>query len=279
MSKKIITVEGKAIRLFTEKKSDFISLTDLTSSFDGGNELIEKWLSARNTIEFLGMWEKLYNPAFNEFAFQEIAATAGLNSFLLPVKNWVDQTGAIGLEIKTGRSGGVYAHKDIALEFSAWLSPLFRFYLVREFDRLKGEESDQLNIEWNVKRALAKVNYRLLTAAVRERLIPPDLRDVRQISAIYSNEMDLINTALFGLTSQAWQDANPDLKGNLRDHATGEQLLVLANLQNLNAHFIKEGLNEDDRLKKLNEAAIYQMRLLTAPQNVQRLKLTHATAK
>lgn len=272
MAKKIITVEGVEIRLLTESKSDFISLTDLTQNFEGGNGLIEKWLRNRNTVEFLGMWEKIYNQNFNESEFKEIAATAGLNSFMLSVKKWIERTGAIGIEAKAGRGGGTYAHKDIALEFCTWLSPLFKLYVVREFDRLKQVEYDKLAIEWSVKRTLSKINYRVHTDAVKMYLIPPRIANTKQEGIVYANEADVLNLALFGMTAKQWQGENPTLKGNIRDHATAEQLLVLANLETLNAHFIKEGLSQTERLVKLNETAIYQMELFADTSVLKRLQ-------
>lgn len=272
MAKKIITVEGVEIRLLTESKSDYISLTDLTQNFEGGNGLIEKWLRNRNTVEFLGMWEKIYNQDFNESEFKEIAATAGLNSFMLSVKRWVERTGAIGIEAKAGRGGGTYAHKDIALEFCTWLSPLFKLYVVREFDRLKQVEYDKLAIEWSVKRTLSKINYRVHTDAVKMYLIPPRLANTKKEGIVYANEADILNLALFGMTAKQWQGENPTLKGNIRVHATAEQLLVLANLETLNAHFIKEGLSQTERLVKLNETAIYQMELFADTSVLKRLQ-------
>ncbi len=264
MSKKAITVEGLEIRLLTEK-TDFISLTDLTQNREGGAGLVEKWLRNRNTIEFLGMWEKIYNPIFDESEFREIAGQSGLNSFMMSVKRWIERTGAVGIEAKAGRGGGTFAHKDIALEFCTWLSPLFKLYVVREFDRLKNEEHGRLSLDWNLKRTLAKINYRIHADAVKMHLIPPRISDTKQAGLVYANEADLLNVALFGATAKQWQAANPSLKGNLRDFATTEQLLVLANLENLNAHFIKEGFSPDERLQKLNEVAIYQMALLSDP--------------
>lgn len=272
MAKKIITVEGVEIRLLTESKSDFISLTDLTQNFEGGSGLVEKWLRNRNTVEFLGMWEKIYNQNFNESEFKEIAATAGLNSFMLSVKKWIERTGAIGIEAKAGRGGGTYAHKDIALEFCTWLSPLFKLYVVREFDRLKQVEYDKLAIEWSVKRTLSKINYRVHTDAVKMYLIPPRLANTKQEGIVYANEADVLNLALFGMTAKQWQGENPILKGNIRDHATAEQLLVLANLETLNAHFIKEGISQTERLVKLNETAIYQMELFADTLVLKRLQ-------
>ena len=271
MAKKNIIVEGTEIRLLADKE-DFISLTDLTQNFEGGAGLIEKWLRNRNTVEFLGMWEKIYNPKFNEGKFKEIANQAGLNTFMLSAKKWIEHTGAIGITAKAGRGGGTFAHKDIALEFCTWLSPLFKLYVVREFDRLKHKEYEQLALEWNVKRTLAKINYRIHTDAVKIHLIPPRILNPKQTGIIYASEADMLNIALFGVTARQWQEMNPTLKGNIRDYASAEQLLVLANLENLNAHFIKEGLSQDERLEKLNEVAIYQMGLLSDPGVTKALK-------
>ena len=266
MAKKTtIIVEGTEIRLLTDNQNDFISLTDLTQNFEGGAGLVEKWFRNRNTVEFLGMWEKIYNPQFSEAAFKEIANQAGLNTFMLSAKKWIERTGALGITAKAGRGGGTYAHKDIALEFCTWLSPLFKLYVVREFDRLKHEEYEQLALEWNVKRTLAKINYRIHTDAVKMHLIPPRISNPKQAGIVYASEADMLNIALFGFTAKQWQAMNSELKGNVRDYASAEQLLVLANLENLNAHFIKEGLSQDERLEKLNEVAIYQMGLLADP--------------
>ena len=272
--KKSITVEGLEIRLLSENKSDYISLTDLTQNFEGGNGLIEKWLRNRNTIEFLGMWEKIYNPDFNENEFQNIAGQSGLNSFMMSVKRWIERTGATGIEAKAGRGGGTYAHKDIALEFCTWLSPLFKLYVVREFDRLKNEEYQRLAIEWGVKRTLTKINYRIHTDAVKAHLIPPRIANTKWEGIVYAGEADMLNMALFGITAKQWQLENPTLKGNIRDYATAEQLLVLANLENLNAHLIKEGRTTAERLSKLNEIAIHQMELLSEPAVAKTLKQT-----
>lgn len=265
MAKKTIVVEGAEIRLLTEDKDDFISLTDLTQNFEGGAGLVEKWLRNRNTIEFLGMWERIYNPKFDEVEFREITTQAGLNTFMMSVKRWIERTNAIGIEAKAGRGGGTYANKDIALEFCTWLSPLFKLYVVREFDRLKNQEYERLALEWNVKRTLAKINYRIHTDAVKTHLVPPRVSTSKQAGIVYASEGDLLNVALFGVTAKQWQAMNPNQKGNIRDYATAEQLLVLANLENLNAHLIKERLSQDERLQKLNEVAIHQMALLSDP--------------
>ena len=271
MSTKTIEVQGAEIKLLVENDSDFISLTDLTQNFEGGSGLIEKWLRNRNTVEFLGMWEKLYNPKFNEIQFQELTSQAGLNTFMMSVKKWIDETGAIGIRAKAGRYGGTYAHKDIALEFCTWLSPLFKLYVVREFDRLKSLEHEKLAIEWNVKRVLTKINYRIHTDAVKAHLIPPRIASTSSESIVYASEADLLNLALFGITAKDWSKQNPTLKGNMRDYATAEQLLVLANLESLNAEFIRMQLPISERLIKLNSTAIVQMKSLTQNPHIKKL--------
>ncbi len=257
-------VEGVEIRFAPEKDGDFLSLTDLTQNFEGGSGLIEKWLRNRNTVEFLGMWEKIYNPAFDDAAFQAVFNEAGLNRSMLSVKGWTEKTAAIGIQARAGRYGGTFAHKDIALEFCTWLSPMFKLYVVREFDRLKQAENDHLALDWSVKRMLARVNWRLHADTVRSHLVPPRLAGSRGEGLVHASEADLLNLALFGMTAREWAIANAGQKGNLRDHATAEQLLVLANLETLNAQFIKEGLAQDERLQRLNETAIQQLNLLAS---------------
>jgi len=264
--KRTLTVEGTEITLIAQNEADYISLTDIAKNFEVGVSGIESWMRNRNTVEFLGTWEKLYNPSFNSVGFDGIKSNVGLNSFKLSVKKWITETGATGIQAKTGRYGGTYAHKDIAIQFCYWLSPVFQLYLIKEFQRLKTKESAEQKaaIEWHVRRTLAKVNYRIHTDAVQQHLIPPRLK-VKQQGIVYANEADLLNMALFGMTAKMWRTQNPDKKGNIRDHSTGEQLLVLSNLENLNAEFIKVGLDQEERLERLNEIAIYQMGVLVAP--------------
>ena len=264
--KRILTVEGKEITLITQKETDYISITDISKNFEVGVSGIESWMRNRNTVEFLGTWEKLYNPSFNSVGFDGIKSNVGLNSFKLSAKKWIKETGAIGIQAKAGRYGGTYAHKDIAIQFCYWLSPVFQLYLIKEFQRLKIKEAEEqkATLEWQVKRTLAKVNYRIHTDAVQQHLIPPRL-NVKQRGIVYANEADLLNMALFGMTAKMWRSQNPDKKGNIRDHATGEQLLVLSNLENLNAEFIKVGLDQEERLERLNEIAIHQMGVLVTP--------------
>jgi len=230
--------------------------------------LIEKWLRNKNTIEFLGIWEEMYNPDFNSPEFEGIKNQAGYNRFVLSVKQWVEKTKSKGIIAKAGRYGGTFAHKDIAFEFAAWISPKFRLYLIKEFQRLKDEERKQLG--WDIRRNLTKINYRIHTDAIKENLVPVTLT-AAQINLVYATEADVLNVALFGKTAKQWRDENPDIKGNIRDYADISQLVCLSNLENLNAHFIKEGLSQGDRLKKLNETAIYQMKLLTTDNTVKRI--------
>ncbi len=267
MSKKTktITVLNEEIRV---TKEDYISLTDMLRSKDG-NFFITDWLRNRNTVEYLGIWERVHNPDFNYGEFAIIKSQAGLNSYKISVKEWVAKTNAIGLQAKAGRYGGTYAHPDIAFEFGMWISAEFKIYLVKEFQRLKKEEQKQLG--WDVKRQLTKINYRIHTNAVKENLIPPELTQ-RQISAIYASEADLLNMALFGKTAQQWRDEHPDKQGNIRDYANVSQLVCLANLETLNAHFVQQNMPQPERLKLLNNTAIQQMRLLTNDNRIKKLK-------
>ena len=225
-----------------------------------GDFFISDWLRNRNTVEFLGIWEKIYNPTFNYGEFAIIKSQAGLNSYKISVKEWVQKTNAIGLKATTGRYGGTYAHKDIAFEFGMWISPEFKIFLIKEFQRLKEEEQKQLG--WDIKRNLVKINYKIHTDAIKENLIPPTLSR-GQITQVYANEADVLNVALLGMTAKQWRDSNPELKGNIRDYANVSQLVCLANLENLNALFINEGMSQSERLKKLNSIAIGQMEILT----------------
>ncbi len=267
MAKKTIIVQGGEIALLPQSGNveDYISLSDIMKNFDD-EFAIYGWMRNRNTIEFLGVWEQLHNPSFNSNEFVRIKNEAGANSFNMTPKKWVEATGAIGIASKTGRYGsGTFAHKDIAINFCYWLSPTFQLYLIQEFQRLKEQEAADHReaLDWNLKRTLAKVNYLIHTNAVKMHLIPPRLSGTKHEGIVYASQADILNLALFGLTAKQWREANPRLKGNIRDEATTEQLLVLSNLENLNAHFIKEGLAPDERLHKLNEIAIYQMELLT----------------
>ena len=270
MKNKSILVRGTEITIATRHEQDYISLTDMVRNFDGGGALIEQWLKNKDTVLFLGVWEQLNNPVFNSLEFEGIKNEAGRNSFFLSAKKWIEATGAIGLHAKAGRYGGTYAHKDIAFEFGSWLSPEFKLYLIKEFQRLKDEEAQSKSLEWNFQRTLAKVNYKIHTDAIKDRLIPPRLTKA-QTSVVYASEADLLNVALFGITAAQWRQANADQAGNMRDAATLEQLVVLSNLESINAVLIHQGLPAPDRLAQLNAIAITQMRSLVGMSAVKRL--------
>ena len=264
-----INVEGSEISIIAIDDKDYISLTDMVRNIENGLALIEKWLRNKNTIEFLGIWEEMYNPDFNSLEFEGIKNEAGLNRFVLSVKQWVEKTNSIGIVAKAGRYGGTYAHKDIAFEFASWVSPYFKLYLIKEFERLKEEEQKKLG--WDIKRNLAKINYRIHTDTIKDNLIPEKLPK-EKINFIYANEADILNMALFGMTAKEWRDENPNLKGNIRDYADISQLVCLSNLENLNAVFINEGMKQSDRLEKLNSIAIEQMKILSEAETVKKLK-------
>jgi hypothetical protein len=270
MKKTSIVVRGTEISIATRHEQDYISLTDMVRNFDGGSALIEQWLKNKDTVLFLGVWEQLNNPVFNSLEFEGIRNEAGRNSFFLSAKKWMEATGAIGLHAKAGRYGGTYAHKDIAFEFGSWLSPEFKLYLIKEFQRLKDDEAQSKSLEWNFQRTLAKVNYKIHTDAIKERLIPPRLTRA-QTSVVYASEADLLNVALFGITAAQWRQANADQAGNMRDAATLEQLVVLSNLESINAVLIRQGELAPARLAQLNAIAITQMRSLVDKNTVRRL--------
>ncbi|OQA32231.1 MAG: KilA-N domain protein [Betaproteobacteria bacterium ADurb.Bin341] len=268
MSKPVKTtleVKGTAITVLSQQEDDTISLTDIARyrNPEHTDDLIRNWLRNRNTVEFLGVWERLYNPAFNPVEFDGIRIQAGLNSFTLTPKQWIEKTGAIGIVSRAGRYGGTFAHKDIAFEFASWISVEFKLYLIKEFQRLKLDENRRLSLAWNLNRTLSKLNYRIHTDAIKAHLIPAAVTPA-QAAITYANEADLLNVALFGQTAQQWRAANPKLDGNMRDYATIEQLLVLANIEGMNAEFIRMSLPQGERLKRLNEIAIRQMTTLTA---------------
>jgi hypothetical protein len=234
----------------------------MVRNFEGGSALIEQWLKNKDTVLFLGVWEQIHNSDFNSLEFEGIKNEAGRNSFFLSAKKWVETTNAKGLIATAGRYGGTYAHKDIAFEFGSWLSPEFKLYLLKEFQRLKDDENRRLSLEWNLNRTLSKLNYRIHTDAIKEHIIPPKVTK-HQAAMVYASEADLLNVALFGKTAREWRDANPELEGNIRDHAGIEQLLVLANMESINAEFIRMQLTQGERLQRLNEIAIRQMKALT----------------
>lgn len=268
MAKKI-DVQGTEVTIITVNNEDYISLTDMVKAKDG-DFFISDWLRNRNTVEFLGIWEKIYNPDFNYGEYATIRNQAGLNSYKISVKDWASKTNAIGLVAKAGRYGGTYAHKDIAFEFGMWISPKFKIYLIKEFQRLKQEEIDRKKLEWSVSRTLAKVNYAIHTDAVKANLIPEDVSKQNK-KYIYANEADLLNIALFSKTAKDWRYENPELKGNIRDYAVLEQLVVLSNLESFNSELIKDKVCSEDRLRKLNRIAIEQMRVLVGNKLVKKI--------
>lgn len=256
-----IVVDNTSITVLRFKESDFISLTDIAKrKSDEPSTVIGNWIRNRNTIEYLGIWETLYNPDFKLLEFEGFRKEAGLNAFTLSPLKWVITTNAAGICVKSGRYGGTFAHKDIAFKFASWISVEFELYLYKEFQRLKEEEQKQLG--WSAKRELAKLNYRIHTDAIKQNLIPPEL-DRRKASIVYANEADVLNVAMFGMTAQEWREANPDKKGNIRDYANINELICLSNLESLNAVFINDGIPQGERLLKLNRVAISQMKVLT----------------
>jgi hypothetical protein len=266
-----IQVKDRSVRVTREMESDYISLTDIARHRDAerGDYIIQNWMRNRNTIEFLGIWEQLNNPGFNPVEFDGIRKQSGLNSFSLTPKRWIQEAGAIGIVSKAGRYGGTYAHKDIAFEFASWVSVEFKLYLIKEFQRL--QEAEQKQLGWDVKRNLAKINYRIHTDAIQANLIPPELTG-QQVALVYASEADVLNMALFGQTAKQWREEHPGDKGNVRDQANAAQLVCLANLENLNALFIQEGMEQSERLERLNRIAIEQMKLLTSDRGVGKLE-------
>jgi hypothetical protein len=255
-----LNVDGREITIISKEKNDFISLTDMAKS-QMQEAIIIKWLSLKSTIEYLGEWEALYNPNFNYTEFGIIKNNAGSNNFVLSVKQWLQTTGATGINAKAGRYGGTFAHKDIAFQFGMWISPKFQLLLIKEYQRLKEIENDKLSIQWNFQRTLAKVNYRIHTDAIKENLIPLSLTAAHK-NLIYADEADLLNVALFSKTAKQWRLENPNEKGNIRDLANIEQLVVLSNLESINAMLIQQEITQKLRLIKLNEIAISQMKSL-----------------
>ncbi len=269
--KTTIEVQGAAITILSKDEGDYISLTDMVRNFEGGGALIEQWLKNKDTVLFLGVWERLHNPDFNSLEFEGIRNEAGRNSFFLSAKTWVDRTRAKGLTASAGRYGGTFAHKDIAFEFGSWLSPEFKLYLIKEFQRLKDDENRRLSLAWNLNRTLSKLNYRIHTDAVKAHLIPAVVTPA-QAAFVYATEADVLNVALFGQTAKQWRESNPKLEGNMREYASVGQLLVLANIEGMNAEFIHMGLAQGERLKRLNQIAIRQLEVLTDTPVAKRLK-------
>jgi len=263
--KSTIQVQGHAVTVVAQSASDYISLTDI-ARYRNTQEpfaVINNWMRSRSTIEFIGLWEKLCNPLFKPLEFERFKNEAGSNYFVLSPQRWIESTQAIGIISKSGRYGGTFAHRDIAFEFASWISSEFKLYLIVEFQRLKEDENRRLSLAWNLNRTLSKLNYRIHTDAIQTHLIPPEVT-LAQAAATYASEADLLNVALFGLTSRQWQDANSNLKGNMREYASVEQLLVLANIEAMNAELIHMGIPQSDRLKRLNQISIRQMEILTA---------------
>jgi hypothetical protein len=267
MGRKYLKIEarGREITVLKIDQEDFLSLTDIARHKDSKHTdmIIHNWMRNRNTIELLGFWESIYNPHFKPLEFEGFRKQAGLNSFVMTSKRWIETTNAIGIISKSGRYGGTFAHRDIAFEFASWISIEFKLYVIKEFQRLKADEHDRLQLEWNLQRTLAKVNYHIHTDAIREYLIPKELTKT-QITIVYANEADLLNVALFGFTAKQWRDENSDLDGNIRDFATIEQLVILSNLESINAMLIQQGVKQSDRLIQLNRIAISQMKSLIA---------------
>lgn len=268
-----IDVQGFEIAVVNQSNSDYISLTDIAKHKDTAqtDDIIKNWLRNRNTIELLGFWEMIYNPNFKPVEFDGFRKQAGLNSFVMTPKRWIENTNAIGIVSKSGRYGGTFAHKDIALEFASWISIEFKLFIIKEFQRLKENENERLNLEWNLQRTISKINYHIHTDAIKENLIPLEITK-HQASFVYANEADLLNVALFGITAKEWRENNPDQKGNIRDFATLEQLVVLSNLESINALLIQQGLSQSERLTQLNKVAITQMKSLVRSKEVKKLK-------
>ncbi len=259
-----LNVDGTEVQVLQIEEDDYISLTDMVRKIDNGLALIEKWIRNKNTIEFLGIWEEMYNEDFDTNAYDEIMQEAGLNRFIMSVKQWVTRTNSKGIVAKAGRYGGTYAYKDIAFEFASWVSPQFKLYLIKEFERLKKEE--QALLGWSAKRELAKINYRIHTDAIKANLIPIELTP-QQTSVIYASEADVLNMALFGMTAKQWRESYPDKKGNIRDYAGINELICLSNMENINAVLIEDGLSQKERLIKLNKITIQQMTFLETQTN------------
>lgn len=271
MANSTIVVQGAEIHIVTREDEDYLSLTDMVSNFDGASSLIENWLKNKNTIEFLGVWERLNNPNFNSPDFEGIRTEAGTNRFYMSAKQWMDRTNGIGVIARAGRYGGTFAHRDIAFEFGSWLSPEFKLYLIKEFQRLKEQEVDSGGLEWNIRRSLTKAAYRLHTDAIKEHLIPPQVTKA-QAGFVYASEADILNKALFGMTAKEFRASNPDKDGSLRDNATVEQLVVLASLESQNALLIQQKHTSAQRLVMLNDLAVSQMKSLVNNPAVKGLK-------
>ena len=273
MAKKVtnIAVKDTSVRTMKHEGEDYVCITDIARQKNAGdpNGVIANWMRNRNTIEFLGIWEQLFNPTFNPLEFEGFRKEAGLNAFTMSPQKWIEATHAQGLISMAGRYGGTYARTDIAFEFASWISVEFKLYLVKEFQRLKEEEQKQIG--WSAKRELSKINYHIHTDAIKQNIVPDEI-DAYHKSLIYAEEADVLNVAMFGMTAKEWRDANPDKKGNIRDYATINELITLSNMENLNAVFINDGLPQSERLIKLNQIAIQQMKVLEESENRRLLK-------
>ena len=270
--KRTIEINGGEVVIIKQQTEDYISLTDMAryKNSEATGLVISHWLSTRYAVDFLGIWERINNPDFNVTEFSNIRMEAGTNGFVLTSKQWIERTNAVGIVATPGRYGGTYAHKDIAFEFASWLSPEFKFYLIREYQRLKEDETNRLKLGWSVQRTLSKINYRIHTDAIKDTLVPPIVTQ-QQLNSIYASEADLLNVAMFGMTAIQWRMKNPDKEGNMRDYATLEQLVVLSNMESLNAVFIRQGLSPAERLHQLNQIAITQMHSLIENNEIKRL--------
>ena len=273
---KKISVQGIDILLYEDKENDYFSLTDIARHKDAAHidTIIQNWMRNRNTIELLGFWETIYNPNFKPLEFEGFRQQAGLNSFVMTPKKWIESTNAIGIISKSGRYGGTFAHKDIALEFASWVSIEFKLYVIKEFQRLKNDENHRLQLEWNLQRTISKINYKIHTDAIKENLIPKEITK-QQTSSLYANESDLLNVALFGVTAKEWRELNPDKDGNIRDYASLEQLVVLSNLESINALLIQQNLPQKERLIQLNKVAITQMKSLLENNTMKQLTMNN----
>jgi hypothetical protein len=270
---KKINVQGIEVVVYKTNEEDFLSLTDIARYKDANNtdSLIQNWLRNRNTVELLGFWELMYNPNFKPLEFEGFRKQAGLNSFVLTPKKWIETTNAIGIVSKSGRYGGTFAHKDIAFEFASWISIEFKLYIIKEFQRLKSEENNRLQSDWNLQRTISKINYHIHTDAIKENLIPKEITK-QQANLVYANEADLLNVALFGKTAKEWREENRDKNGNIRDDSSLEQLVVLSNIESINALLVQQNLSQQDRLIQLNKVAISQMKSLIENGTMKKLK-------
>jgi hypothetical protein len=271
--KEIITAQGTEIAVMTQGEDDYISLTDIAryKSADYPSDVLQNWMRNRSTVEFLGLWERIHNPDFNYLEFEVIDREAGRNAFVLTPKRWIESVNAIGMTSKQGRYAATFANKDIAFKFASWISAEFELYIIKDYQRLKSDEQNRQSLEWNLQRMLSKINYRIHTDAIKELIIPKVVTQ-KQASFVYASEADLLNVALFGMTAAEWRKANPDKEGNMRDYATLEQLVVLSNMESINALLIRQELPQKERLIQLNNTAITQMKSLVSASVAKRLK-------